>query len=236
MQKSQLAPLRSFRGLVPACSSWRAHQHSLQFADHGVAVETSGSACLTHAEYKVVYRSMYPWGGRLEHASGPASLEGTPDGRFSHRIRDHRSEFHMGTERRYNHRSAVAVVSGIIDVLHTGRHINSAPDVCRVVGLHDGLAAIVQAAIAEQKTQSAGRQIILVIFFDGIGHKSHASAILLAMPPCTIRAHTTGHSLIYLGVGEGLGLTIIPTDAGEAGEVASEILFDVEPEAVLAGD
>jgi len=52
------------------------------------------------------------------------------------------------------HRTAVAVVAGIIDVLQVERAIHASPDVDRVKHLENVFAAIVQMAIAQQKTLS----------------------------------------------------------------------------------
>ena len=83
---------------------------------------------------------------------------------MSNPVRTEILELHMGAERGHNHRPAIAVVSRIVDVLHARSHVNAAPHVDRVVGLHDVLATVVQLAIAEQKTEAAIGEIDLVIF------------------------------------------------------------------------
>jgi len=60
--------------------------------------------------------------------------------------------------------AAVAVVAGIVDVLDIEGEEETLPGVPGVVALDNVLASIVQAAIAEQKTEAAVLQIILVIF------------------------------------------------------------------------
>ena len=70
----------------------------------------------------------------------------------------------MGAERRHNHRPAIAVVSGIVDVLHARSQVNAAPHVDRVVGLDDVLPAVVQLAIAEEKAEATIGEVDLVIF------------------------------------------------------------------------
>ncbi len=52
---------------------------------------------------------------------------------------------------RHNHRSAVAVVTRIVDVLHPSRRVEPAPEMQRVVGFFDGFASIIETAIANKK-------------------------------------------------------------------------------------
>ena len=55
----------------------------------------------------------------------------------------------VGAERGDEDGAAVAVVAGIVDVLHAGREVNAAPDVGGVVGLQNIFAAVVQVSVAE---------------------------------------------------------------------------------------
>ncbi len=73
----------------------------------------------------------------------------------------------------YPGRAAIAVVAGVVDVLHVER---------RVVAFLDVLAAVVQAAIAQQKSETAVVQIVLVVTFDGVGDKGEADLVIGAMP------------------------------------------------------
>ena len=130
----------------------------------------------------------------------------------------------MGAEGGDQDGAAVAVVAGIVDVLDAGGEINATPDVDGVVGLEDVFAAVVESAVAEQKAEAAVREIVLVILLDGVGDEGDAGAVLLAMPPCAVRADAFGESLVDFGVGEGFGLAVVPSEAGEGGEVAGEIL------------
>ena len=117
-----------------------------------------------------------------------------------------------------------------------GRQVNAAPNVDGVVGLKNIFAAVVQLAVAEQKSQAAGREIILVIFLDGIGDEGDAGAILFAMPPGAVRSHAFGEGLIHFRIGERFGLAVVPAEAGEGREIVSEILLEIDAETVLAGD
>src|ERR1035437_8894850 len=140
----------------------------------------------------------------------------------------------VGAERRNDDGAAIAVVTGIDDMLHTGCEVYTAPHVRRVVGLKNIFAAIIQLAIAQQESQAARREIVLVIFLDGVGHERDAGAILLAMPPCALGSHALRKGLVYLRVGERLGLTVVPSEAAEGGEILSETLLEVDAEAALA--
>jgi hypothetical protein len=61
------------------------------------------------------------------------------------------------------HGAAVAIVTGVVYVLHVERCKNSAPYVQRVKGFHNVLAAIVQVAIAQQESDAAQGQILLMV-------------------------------------------------------------------------
>src|ERR1700728_3951592 len=138
----------------------------------------------------------------------------------------------VGAERRNDDGAAIAVVTGIDDMLHARREVDTAPHVRRVVGLKNIFASITQRAISQQESQAARREIVLVIFLDGVGHERDAGAILLAMPPCTLGPHTLRKGLVDLRVGERLGLTVVPSEAAEGGKIVSETLLEVDAEAV----
>src|ERR1700730_503254 len=58
------------------------------------------------------------------------------------------SKFHVRAQARHDDRSPIAVVSGIVYVLHTGSHIDPAPDVHRVIRFNDVLPAVMEPAVA----------------------------------------------------------------------------------------
>ena len=145
-------------------------------------------------------------------------------------------ELDVSAKRGDDHRTAVAVVTRIDDVLHTGRQVNTAPSVDGVVGLKDVFAAVIQLAVAEQESQTARREIVLVIFLDAVGHERDAGTILLAMPPSAVGSHALREGLVHLRVGEGLGLAVVPSEAAEGGEIVRETLLQVDAEAVFARD
>src|SRR5215469_5490895 len=146
------------------------------------------------------------------------------------------SEFDVGAEGRDDHGAAVAVVSRVVDVLEPGSEVDPAPDVQRVVGLDDVFPAVVEASVTEKEAQTPGREIVLMILLDGVGNEGDAGAVLFAMPPRAVGADAQRDRLIVFGVGEGFGLSVVPSDAGESREVRREILLQVEAESVLQRD
>ena len=73
------------------------------------------------------------------------------------------SKLEMKAEGWRKHGAAVAVVSGVIDVLRVERGVDAAPHVQRVLGFDDVLASVVQCAVAEQEAHAAQGQIFLVV-------------------------------------------------------------------------
>ena len=105
-----------------------------------------------------------------------------------------------------------------------------------VISFHDIFAAIPKAAITEQEAEPAIREVNLVIFADSVGDYRHASAVVPAMPQRAVNAHASCESLIHFRVCKGLSLAIVPAKTAERREIAREILFQVDSEAVLARD
>jgi hypothetical protein len=69
----------------------------------------------------------------------------------------------MKSDTRHDYRAAIAVVSGIGNVLKIQRNVNSSLDAVRVVSFEDFLAAVSQCSIAEKKSVSAQLQIPAVV-------------------------------------------------------------------------
>ena len=57
----------------------------------------------------------------------------------------------MKPEGRHEHRPAVTVVTGIVDVLQSRRDVDAAPHMGGVIALDNAFAAVVQGAVAEEK-------------------------------------------------------------------------------------
>ena len=92
------------------------------------------------------------------------------------------SEFKMQFERRHQHGAAIPVIARVVDVLEAGSHIDSAPNVRRVIGFDDVFSAITKRAITEQETESPIGEINLMVFANSIGHHGQASTVVYAMP------------------------------------------------------
>jgi hypothetical protein len=142
----------------------------------------------------------------------------------------------MKPERRHNYRAPVAVVAGIIDVLHSGSDIDSAPNMRRVIRLDDVLPPVVQPSISQQETEAAIGQIHLVILLDPVRHERNAGTVLLAMPQCAICPDTLIERRINFGVGKRLGFSVVPSPAGIRRDVSCEILLHVDAKAIFTCD
>jgi len=92
-------------------------------------------------------------------------------------------ELDVGAEARDDHRAAVAVVTGVGDVLEAGGEVDAAPGVDGVVSFENIFAAVGEVAVAEEESEAAGGEIVLVVFRDAVADEGHTGAILFAMPP-----------------------------------------------------
>ena len=139
----------------------------------------------------------------------------------------------MRPESGHDNRAAVAIVARVVDVLEAGRKINSPPYVRCVIGLDNIFTTVGKAAVAEKKTKSTRRKVVLVILLNGVADESYAGSILLATPPRALRSHALGKRLIDFGVGEGFRPAVVPSEARKSGEVVREILLKVDSETIL---
>jgi len=73
----------------------------------------------------------------------------------------------MEAEAPHQHRSAIAVVAGIVYVLQIQAGENPAPHVSVVIGLCNIFSPIIERAIA-QKEASTQRQVVLVVGRDAV--------------------------------------------------------------------
>jgi len=87
-------------------------------------------------------------------------------------------------------------------VLQVERAVHASPDVDRVKHLENVFAAIVQMAIAQQKSLSAQRQIKAVIPRNRVRREYSTSAIQSATSFFPIRTYPECHSLVDLGISE----------------------------------
>ncbi len=74
----------------------------------------------------------------------------------------------MEAEAPHQHRSAIAVVAGIVDVLQIQAGENPAPHVSVVVGLCNIFSPIIERAIAQKEASTAQRQVVLVVGRDAV--------------------------------------------------------------------
>src|SRR5262245_45266297 len=78
---------------------------------------------------------------------------------------------------------AIAVVARMIDVLQTARHRQATPEVRRVVGLDDVLAAVAERPVAKQESLAAEPQIFAMRRRQTVGDDGDAEPILRSLPP-----------------------------------------------------
>src|SRR5208282_5703036 len=108
----------------------------------------------------------------------------------------------MSTQGRHHHRPTVAVVARIVDVLHSGGDINSAPNMCRVIRFDNIFPPVAQPAVPQQETETAIREVYLMIFLDPVRHEGNTGAVLLAMPQRSVHPNALIERRIDLSVGK----------------------------------
>src|SRR5271156_5474478 len=113
-------------------------------------------------------------------------------------------------------RTTIAIVAGVVEVLKIEGSVNAAPRVEGVVGFENVLAAVVQAAISEKKSEAAEREIFLVIAGDSVRDKNEARAVEFSVPGGAVGgADADLSSLVRFGVDVGFVLAFVPSPAGE---------------------
>ena len=73
------------------------------------------------------------------------------------------SEFQVKSESGGQHRAAVAIVAGMVDVLEIQAGENPAPQVRVVIALDNIFSTVIQCAVAKEKPRSAKGQVVLVV-------------------------------------------------------------------------
>src|ERR1700682_4080286 len=134
-----------------------------------------------------------------------------------------------------NDRSAVAIVTGIVNVLYASRWVKPAPKMHRVIGLLNGFTSVIETAITQQKAVAAQSQILLVISRNTIRNKSYSGTVEFSAPAPAGRSCTNFYGAVHFGVGIRLMAAFIPAPASENTEPIVEWLFEVCAEAVLYG-
>jgi len=74
----------------------------------------------------------------------------------------------MEAHRGHQHRAAVAIVAGIVDVLQDQRSEEATPEVDRVISLDDEFPPVIQPAVAQQEAAPAKRKVAAVVARNGI--------------------------------------------------------------------
>jgi len=69
----------------------------------------------------------------------------------------------MEPQSQHTHGAAVAVIAGIVDVLIVDREIQASPGMNSVEGFLNSLAAVVQSAVAQQKSQASVCEVGLMV-------------------------------------------------------------------------
>src|SRR3989442_9732780 len=88
----------------------------------------------------------------------------------------------MEAHRGHQHRAAVAIVAGIVDVLQDQRSEEATPEVDRVISLDDEFPPVIQPAVAQQEAAPAKRKVAAVVAPKGILSQSRAPAVLFSPP------------------------------------------------------
>src|SRR5579863_1019936 len=110
----------------------------------------------------------------------PISLRPSP--RASSLLSSVLSKVNVRPHRGYINRAAVGVVSRMRNLRTANHSVKAVPDMGVVIPLHDVLATVAQAAVAQQKPQSAVMQIILVVALDRVRNIRHAHFVVFPMP------------------------------------------------------
>lgn len=86
-------------------------------------------------------------------------------------------EFRVEAQRWHRHRTAIAIISGIVDVLCAKSEVNATPKMRGVVSFHNVFGPITKCAITQQKAETAIGKINLMIFADAVGDYRHTCAV-----------------------------------------------------------
>src|SRR6202030_158684 len=104
-----------------------------------------------------------------------------------------------------------------------------------VIGFLNGLAPVIETAIAQQKAVAAQRQIFLVISRNSGRNKNDSGAVEFSAPALSGCSRAQLHGAIHFGVGVGLMAAFVPSPAPENTEPIVQWLFEVGAETVLYG-
>src|ERR1700728_1112204 len=91
--------------------------------------------------------------------------------------------------------------------------------------------AVGEPAVAEQESQSAHGQILLVRGHDAVGDKNDAGAVILPAPGLAGGESAQLDGAIALGVGERFVAAVAPAEPAEDADPRSNFLFEVQAKA-----
>src|SRR6267154_1681743 len=139
----------------------------------------------------------------------------------------------MKAQRRYNHRPAIAVISRVIDVLHSKRWGYSPPKMERVISLDNTLTAVIETAIAEQKAMTTEREVSLMIARDAIRNKNQTGAIEFSIPSLSVPAGADLRRLVDFRIRERFVPAFVPSPPAEQTHPTIKRLLEIATEPIL---
>ena len=118
-------------------------------------------------------------------------------------------EAHAGDK----NRAAIAVVTGIGNVLQVHGRINSADDPSGVIAFNDFFVAVGQVSVSEKEAEAAELQITRVLLGDAISDKGEADFVARSMPALSENVSADRYRVIDFGECERLVMPLIPSGA-----------------------
>src|SRR5260370_24128075 len=144
-------------------------------------------------------------------------------------------ELQMQAQRRHDYRSAVPVISGIVNVLQAERRINPSPHVECVVGLDDIFTPVTQPPVAQQKAQATEREVLLMVSRDAVRIKYQTGAVEFSMPRLAVDAGADLHGLVHFRIRARFMPAFVPSPSAKHAHPVIERLFEIHAETVLDG-
>src|SRR5258708_4955441 len=96
-----------------------------------------------------------------------------------------------------------------------------------VVGLNNTFAPVIQAPVAQKKTGSAQRKVLLVIARDSVRNKNQPRAVKFSAPSPAVATNSDWRRLVHSRVGKRLVLAIVPSPSSEYSPPIIERLFEI---------
>src|SRR5258708_10094921 len=96
----------------------------------------------------------------------------------------------MDAYRGYGDRSAVFVVTGVVDSLHIKGNVYAFAQLPVVVSLEDLLGSIMESPIAQVKAEAPGRQVIAMAVGNAIDYPCEPDLVLRPRPAFALQEET----------------------------------------------